>query len=517
MPHVIRGLLACLLLLGISASGAASASAAASPAPPDTSSSPFVDRLDALVPDLLDRYNIPGAAVAVIRNGAVVAARGYGVGDAEHRRPMTAHTVVNTASISKAVAAWGVMRLVEDGRIALDAPVNRYLKRIAIESDSFDVRGVTVRRLLNHTSGLARGSYPGYAPGDDVPGTVAALRGDAPAPPGVQHDARLVHAPGSTMQYSGTGYAVLEVLIEDVTGTSFPDFMRTAVFEPLGLTRSAFGWPDSLQRHAATPHDMWRDTQPIRRFSADAFGNFNTTAADVGRWVAAVADGDAAPRGRHTLTPSTIDTMLTTGTASWGLGYEVETLPDGTELWGHSGWNLGWMGRFHVDPETGNGLAVLTNADPYGFMVTRGLHCAWVRETYDVSFERFCQPSAVALAAARFRDTTARAAIEQVDALRTASPDDDAPTPYVDETEFYVLGYRLLAAHRIHLALEVFRWNVRLHPDAWNAYDSLGEAYLRAGQQAEAVENYRRSLDLNPDNDHARRILDRISPSDASP
>jgi CubicO group peptidase (beta-lactamase class C family) len=398
--------------------------------------------------------------------------------------------------------------LVEEGRIQLDAPVNRYLTRLQITSDEYDVNGVTVRRLLSHTSGLSHGSYPGYLPGTDVPDLVAALKGEVPPSPGsgMLHEIRVVRAPGSKLAYSGTAYAVLEVMIEDVTGQSFPAYMRESVLVPLGMDRSAFGWPDSIRQHAAAPHNLWSDTNPIRRFTGDAWGNLNTTASDLGRWLAATVDGPSGPRGRGVLSPGTIDSMLTVNRGKFGISYEAETLPDGTELWGHSGWNLGWMSRVHIDPETGNGLVVLANADPYGFMVTRGAHCAWVEADYGVLFDRFCQESAVALAAAAFYDTTATTAIEQV----RAQLDDRPERIYVDETEFYVLGERLLKHRNVHHAIEMFRWNVDLHPEAWNAYASLGEAYMRAGEHEKAIQNYEKSLDLDPDNEHVRQMLENL-------
>lgn len=491
--------LTTFLLLGFLLTTAAPA------APPDTT---MADRMDAVVPELLDRFQVPGAAVAVIQDGEVVHARGYGLADAEAHTPMSDQTVLNVASVAKPVTAWGVMALAEEERIQLDAPVNQYLKRLQITSDEYDVDKVTARRLLSHTSGLVRGSHPGYLPGADVPDLVAALKGDASPPPGSGriHEIRVVREPGSELGYSGVAYGVLEVMIEDVTGQSFPAYMHEAVFAPLGMRRSAFGWPDSIRKHTATPHNLWSDTEPIRRFTGDAWGNLNATAPDLGRWLAAAVDGPSGPRGRGVLSPATIDSMLTVTLGKFGVSYEAETLSDGTELWGHSGWNLGWMSRVHVDPETGNGLVVLTNADPYGFMVTRGAHCAWVKADYGISFDRFCQESAMGLTAAAFHDTTATAAIEQVRTQREAHPE----RIYIDETEFYVFGYRLLEQHRVHHAIEVFRWNVDLHPDAWNAYDSLGEAYMRAGEREKAIQNYENSLDLNPDNNNARRMLEKL-------
>ena len=472
-------------------------------APPDTS---LADRLDALMPELLDHYQIPGAAVAVIRGGEVVQTRGYGFADAEYRTPMTAQTVLKIGSISKPVAAWGVMTLVENGQIDLDAPVNRYLNRLQLTSDTYDADGVTVRRILNHTSGIARGSYPGYEPGSTPPDLVAALNGEVQPPPGLEHEARITASPGSTFAYSNTAYSVLDVLVEDVTGQSFPDYLRTAVLEPLGMRRSAFGWPDSVRQYAAAPHNMWGDTEPIRRATGNAYGNLNATIADFARWAAATVDSPTAARGSGVLPPAVIDSMLTRGRGDWGLGYEVETLPDGTALWGHSGWSMGWMARFHVDPATGNGLAVLTNADPYGFMVTRGAHCAWVEQDYGVSFDRFCQQSALALTAAAFHDTTATAAIDQVRARIEANPD----AIYIDETEFYVLGERLLEHRNVHHAIEIFRWNLERHPDAWQAHYYLGEAYAQAGDVPEAIQRFERSLELNPDHPFVTRRLDAI-------
>jgi CubicO group peptidase (beta-lactamase class C family) len=486
-----------LILLSLSLSLPATA------APPDTS---LANRLDTLMPELLERYQIPGAAVAVIRGGEVVKARGYGFTDAEYRTPMTAETVLKIGSISKPVAAWGVMTLVEAGRIDLDVPINRYLDRLQLTSDTYDADGVTVRRILNHTSGLARGSYPGYKPGSTPPDLIAALKGEVTLPPGLAHEARLVAASASTFAYSNTAYSVLDALVEDVTGQSFPDYLRTAVLEPLGMRHSAFGWPDSVRQHAAAPHNMWSDTEPIRRATGNAYGNLNATIADFARWAAASVDAATAPRGRGVLPLATIDTMLTAGRGDWGLGYEVETLPDGTELWGHSGWSVGWMARFHVDPATGHGLVVLTNADPYGFMVTRGAHCAWVKQDYGVSFDRFCQQSALGLTAAAFHDTTATAAIDQVRAQVEANPD----AIYIDETEFYVLGERLLEHRNVHHTIEVFRWNLELHPDAWQAHYYLGEAHAQAGDTQEAIRRFERSLELNPEHPFVTRRLDTI-------
>ena len=121
---------------------------------------------------LLD--GVPGVAVARVHGGELAWSIGCGYADAESEEPVTGRTVFNIGSISKSVAAWGLMRLVESEEIELDAPVERYLTRWHLPESEFDSRGVTLRRLLSHTAGLSLHGYPGFEPGERLP--VACIR-----------------------------------------------------------------------------------------------------------------------------------------------------------------------------------------------------------------------------------------------------------------------------------------------------------------------------------------------------
>ena len=133
-------------------------------APRVASLSELLDKLDAEAPGWLEQASVPGAAVAVIRNGEVVATRGYGFADVAKSIPVTPTTGFNIGSISKTIAAWGVMTLVERGELDLDAPVETYLTRWHFPESEFDEKGVTIRRLLSHTAGLSLHGYPGWGP-----------------------------------------------------------------------------------------------------------------------------------------------------------------------------------------------------------------------------------------------------------------------------------------------------------------------------------------------------------------
>ena len=135
-------------------------------------------------------------------------------------RPVDGDTVFQAASISKTLTAWGVMRLVEQGALELDAPVGRYLTRWQLPPSPYNHDGVTIRRLLSHTAGLSLHGYPGIAPEQPLPTLEESLSGGHPG----AEDVRVVSEPGTTYAYSGGGYTLLQLVVEEVTGEK--DFER---------------------------------------------------------------------------------------------------------------------------------------------------------------------------------------------------------------------------------------------------------------------------------------------------
>ena len=360
--------LAAFLLAGCGSDGA-------SP-PMDRDPTSLVRFLDRTVPGLLREHDVPGAAVAVVHDGAVFWARGFGLADRERDRPVSVQTVFQAASISKPVTAWGVMRLVEQGKLGLDAPVGRYLARWQLPASEFDRDEVTVRRLLSHTAGLSLGGYPGLDPGRRLPTLEASLSGAT----GGAGDVRLVQEPGSAFSYSGGGYTLLQLLVEEVTGERFADYMQREVLQPLGMRRSAFVWTAELRADTARAYDGSGNPQPNYLFTEQAPAGLYTTVEDLARFVAAAMRGPRGePVGRGLLAPATLKSMLSPAPATdgaYGLGYFLEQLPDGLAIAGHSGSNRGWRTQLAMLPATGAGIVVLTNSDNGGG-ITDDLASAW--------------------------------------------------------------------------------------------------------------------------------------------
>ena len=200
---------------------------------------------------IVDSSNRGNAVFALIDDGSVHGVHAVSVGEAAD-----VNTVFQTASLSKWITAWGVMALVQEGKLDLDAPVSTYLTRWKLPESKFDNNKVTVRRLLSHTAGLIDGlGYAGFAPNAPVQSLEESLKRPADVSPGKSGTIAVGYEPGSEWRYSGGGYAILQLLIEEVSGESFESYMQRVVFHPLGMVRSTFDWTPTETATLATFYD----------------------------------------------------------------------------------------------------------------------------------------------------------------------------------------------------------------------------------------------------------------------
>jgi CubicO group peptidase (beta-lactamase class C family) len=311
----------------------------------------------------IDAEHKGNVSFALIQHGQVVGTHFVSVGT-----PVNDDTLYQVASLSKWVTSWGVMHLVEQGKVDLDKPVDTYLKRWHLPKSGFDNRKVTVRRLLSHTAGLTDGlGYAGFKPGAKVQTVVESLQHTADASPGHDGRVRVGMEPGSKWQYSGGGYTTLQLLIEDVSGKPFNDYMRETVLLPLGMTRSTFVLPEDGGSNVATFYDT--DGKPAIRyhFAALAAASLYTSTHDLARFVAANTPGkNGEPAGRGVLKPATLVLMRQPeayqyGAAIWGLG-NILFAPNNTGDWivGHDGNNEPAINTTaRVDPASGDGVVML--------------------------------------------------------------------------------------------------------------------------------------------------------------
>jgi CubicO group peptidase (beta-lactamase class C family) len=324
---------------------------------------------------------VPGVSVAVIRNGRIAWARAWGVQAAGGELPIDTATLFQAASISKPVAAAGVLRLVDAGRIALDDDLARRLTRWHWPASRYDSTEppITLRTLMTHTSGLTVGGFPGYpVDGRPLPSVEQVLNGtNGVNTPGIVRDTTITRMPF----YSGGGYTVMQLVAEEMGRASFASLLDSLVLRPLGMAHSAFAQPlDSARAmNAAIAHGFTGRPYPTRwhMYPELAAAGLWTTPSDLARFLIGVR---AAARGerRDWLSQRMARAMMSPDVPPYGLGLSAVPVADDVVA-RHGGANAGFRCLAWIYRDAGHGIVVMTNGDR-GTTVTDELMGAIARE-----------------------------------------------------------------------------------------------------------------------------------------
>ena len=313
--------------------------------------------------DRMAYYHVPGVGIAVVNNGALEWARGYGVVGARETRPVTTDTLFQAASISKPLTAMAALTLVQDGRLSLDEDVNLKLKSWRVPDNTFTAgHKVTLRALLAHNAGFNVEDVGSYAAGEPWPTLVQALDG---LPPAHSSPIRVEAEPGKAFRYSGGGYSVIQQLLIDVTGKPFPDLMQELVLGRLGMTSSTFRQPLPAERDAvaAIGHDVNGEPLPDRWhiFPQAAAAGLWTTPSDLARF-AIEMQRSFKGESHAVLSMAMTKEMMTPRLAGYGFGWWVGGT--GTRAsFSHPGKNEGFLCMLFGYLDTGQGAVVMTNGD----------------------------------------------------------------------------------------------------------------------------------------------------------
>lgn len=325
------------------------------------------------IEDLLRTTAVPGLSIAVIHNFTIHWSHTYGIADAATNRPVTHNTRFQAASISKPVTAMAVMRLVQDGRLALDADINATLTSWKVPDSEFTAtQKVTWRALLSHTSGADDGfGFPGYNPDAPRPTLVQILNGESPSNVRAVTFAR---APFERFKYSGGGTTIVQLALTDLTQRDFATWMREMVLAPLGMTNSGFEQPapDSLHAllaHAHSAQGRRMGDVPWHVYPEQSAAGLWTTAEDLARFVIEIQNA-AAGRPSKVLTQASAREMLTPiGTGMFGVGPMLTYRGEGW-YFHHSGGNWGFIANFEGHVRKGHGLVVMMNGGAAGRLLT---------------------------------------------------------------------------------------------------------------------------------------------------
>lgn len=325
---------------------------AAAAAPHDPSA--LADALDATIASRF-RPELPGVAALVVKDGKPLLRKGYGMANVELGVPVRPEHVFRIGSTTKLFTATAVMLLVDEGRIALDAPVSRYLPDAPKQWEK-----VTIEHLLTHTSGI-----PNLTLDSGYWRTTARLEHTLDELVAPARTRALLFAPGTAFAYNNTGYHLLGQVIEQVSGLEFYDFIERRIAQPLGLTHTGSGDDRTLHPSLVTGYQAGpRPALPIANSNLHAAGGMVSTVDELAAFMQALQAGRiVSPAGVKRMNASYV---LPNGQATgYGLGAWVRTL-NGHRLVGHGGYILNFYSQLEMDIDAGIVTVTLHNGDKLG-------------------------------------------------------------------------------------------------------------------------------------------------------
>jgi CubicO group peptidase (beta-lactamase class C family) len=309
----------------------------------------------------MDFYKVPGVSIAIVENGKIKWAKGYGYANTETGTKVNASTLFQAGSISKPLAALSALKLFENDSLDLNKDVNYYLKKWQIPENKFtETEKVTLEKLLTHTAGMTVHGFPGYQQTDKFPEIIDVLNGNG-------NTGKIVvdTIPGSIWRYSGGGYTVMEKVVEDVSGLSLDDYMSKNILLPIGMKNSTYQQPiaKEFQNNISAAYDgngelikgLWNN------YPEQAAAGLWTTPSDLAMYCMEIQD-IVQGKKNGVLTKETVDKMLTKHKNDWGLGPSLQNEKDSL-IFGHGGKNAGFTNDMKAYVYQGNAIIVMTNAD----------------------------------------------------------------------------------------------------------------------------------------------------------
>lgn len=439
----------------------------------------------------MQERQIPGLQVVVIKNRQVILSRAFGIADVAHDVPVTAESLFSINSATKSFTGVAIMQLAQRGKLDVAAPVSRYLDGLPAAWQA-----VTLTQLLNHTSGIpniidrTNGKLLGGAP-DVAWKTVQALP--------------MEFVPGERFSYNQTNYLLLGKIIDRLSGEPFIAFIRHNQFDAVRMPRSTFGDSLDVVKGKTTAYYLAGDGTGLKNVFEEfpaylrTGAGINTNATELAQWLIALQQDRLLDA--HSLQQLWMPTALTGGKAApWALGWPAIRQTGHRAVAGIGG----ARSAFYVYPDDDLAVIILTNlsgAQPEQLIDTiAGFYVPAIANINGSAYTLY-----------RLRDSVEKAGFDDLgQQLTRLMRDDTLAQP--SEGDLNAWGYRLLAKQRRQPAIAVLKLAASLYPASDNAHDSLGEAYEADGANELAVAQYRRALELDPNNRHAGARIAQLQP-----
>ncbi|MBZ5535591.1 MAG: serine hydrolase [Acidobacteriia bacterium] len=311
----------------------------------------------------MKHYKVEAVSVAVISNFQVLWRAAYGFADREEHKTATTETLFQAGSISKSLAAAGILRKAQDGAWFIDRDVNQYLKSWKVPENGLTAKQkVTLERILSHSAGLTVHGFPGYEIGLPVPTIPQVLDG---SPPANTAPVRVDIEPGTKWRYSGGGYTVAQLAMIDTFGRPFPSLMAELVLKPAGMMASTYQQPLPPEKLALAAAGYRQDGTAVpgkrHTYPEMAAAGLWTTAGDLARFAIAIQKSLRADKA-SLLSKETAQRMVTPFIENDGLGFFIEKHGD-KSYFGHGGADEGFQALLLASLDGSYGAAIMVNSD----------------------------------------------------------------------------------------------------------------------------------------------------------
>ncbi|MCX6305896.1 MAG: serine hydrolase [Bacteroidetes bacterium] len=323
--------------------------------------------------DRMQYFDVPGLSIAVMKDHQIEWAKSYGVKEKGTNDSVTLNTMFQAASMSKPVTAMIALKLEEEKKINLEQDINQQLKTWHLPENEFTrQRAVTPGLLMLHLGGLNVPSFPGYSKYDSIPGVKDILNGTSPSN---TEAVKVVLVPGSKWSYSGGGYTVLQLLMEEVSGKSFPKLMKDDLFDPLNLSNSTFEHNLTKKQQKSIAKAYKEDGKMVgggyHIYPEKAAAGLWTTSMDYARMMIELEKSYLGEPGKI-IRPETSRKMLKRYRGDMALGIVLKNNGDSLAL-AYGGWNEGYICDVYSYLKTGNGVVIMTNSNN-GYMLIQEIY-----------------------------------------------------------------------------------------------------------------------------------------------
>jgi CubicO group peptidase (beta-lactamase class C family) len=315
-------------------------------------------------PTIFDRmkyYKVPGVSVAVIRNYQIEWVKNYGLSDIDSPNPVTDSTMFQIGSLSKTFNAMALLKLSQERKIDLDADVNEFLKTWKLAAATPNKYKVTTRHLLTHTGGISVAGFPGYYSNERIPTIYELLDG---IPPAMNLPVRVFGTPGKKYRYSGGGILIAQLMLSDVEGSRYSDWMQSNIFRTLKMSRTSYSVPlykDDLQ--FSTGHNFEGKPLDAKYFVyPEAPGGLWSTTTDIANFLIEIQLSLEGKSNRILSREITKEMLKPYKGTSASMGFYIREI-NGRKYFEHSGATAGFRSKICCSLENGNGVVVLTNSN----------------------------------------------------------------------------------------------------------------------------------------------------------